>query len=524
MTDNPKNDGRTTGQRKKAKKPKRPKARLPRGFADTAGDDVLERQAMIATILDVYRRYGFQPLETPTIEYLDALGKFLPDKDRPGEGVFAFRDDDEDWVALRYDLTAPLARYVAQNRQDLPMPYRRYQVGPVFRQEKPGPGRFRQFYQCDFDTIGSRSMIVDAEVCALLAESLEALGIPTGDYAVKLNNRKVLNGILAQTGVATVADDATAEDAAAAASMRSQVLRSVDKLDRVGLEGVRELLGKGREDESGDYTDGVGLGEDQIDRIAAFVTAGGDEGADRTNVLATLTALVGDDEDGQAGVEELATIDELLTAMDLGPDRVQIDPTIVRGLDYYTGPVFEAVLTFETDEDGERRSFGSVAGGGRYDDLVKRFTGQEVPACGASIGVDRLLTALRALGKLDRSAAGGPVVVTVMDTDRLADYQQMVSELRRADVAAELFVGNKNLGTQLKYADRRGSPLAVIAGSDEFDAGTIVIKNLAYGKEVSQGIEDREEWLNAADVQQTVSRTDLVSTVAQLLAGDPTDD
>ncbi len=508
-----------------AKKSKRPQARLPRGFGDAAGTDVLQREEMIGKLVAVYRRYGFQPLETPMLEYLDSLGKFLPDKDAPGEGVFAFRDDDEDWVALRYDLTAPLARYVAQNRNELTTPYRRYQVGPVFRQEKPGPGRFRQFYQCDFDTVGSRSMAVDAEVCALLTDAFETLGIEAGDYAVRINNRKVLNGILAQAGVAVTADNASAEDVAAADAMRAQVLRSVDKLDRVGIEGVRALLGKGREDESGDFTDGVGLAEEQIDRIIGFVTAGTDGGTDdndatsaRSAVLARLAELVGDDDEGREGIDELATIDSLLSAMAIGSDRVEIDPTVVRGLDYYTGPVFEAVLTFESDdEDGERRAFGSVAGGGRYDDLVKRFTGQEVAACGASVGVSRLLAALRALGQLDSSASTGPVVVTVMDRDRLADYQAMVADLRRADIPAELFLGNKNLGNQLKYADRRGSPVAVIAGSDEFDAGTVVVKNLRYGKEVSQGIDDREEWLNAENVQQSVARDQLVAAVSSLL-------
>ena len=507
-----------------ARKSKRPQARLPRGFGDTADTDVLQREEMIAKLVAVYRRYGFQALETPMIEYLDSLGKFLPDKDAPGEGVFAFRDDDEAWVALRYDLTAPLARYVAQNRNELTTPYRRYQVGPVFRQEKPGPGRFRQFYQCDFDTVGSRSMAVDAEVCALLTDAFESLGIEAGDYAVKINNRKVLNGILAQAGVAVAADDASGDELARAGAVRAHVLRSIDKLDRVGIEGVRDLLGKGREDDSGDFTDGVGLADDQIDRIIGFVSAGsttgqGDETSplERGDVLTRLTELVGDDDEGKAGIDELRTIDSLLSAMGIGVDKVEIDPTVVRGLDYYTGPVFEAVLTFETDDDGERRSFGSVAGGGRYDDLVKRFTGQEVAACGASIGVDRLLAALRALDQLDASAAAGPVVVTVMDRDRLADYQAMVAELRRADIPAELFLGNKNIGNQLKYADRRGSPVAVIAGGDEFDAGTVVVKNLLYGKEVSQGIEDRDEWLNAENVQQSVARSELVATVGALL-------
>lgn len=488
--------------------PARPKARLPRGFADALEQDVIQRQEMIATITGVYRRYGFQALETPAIEYLDALGKFLPDVDAPGEGVFAFRDEDEDWVALRYDLTAPLARFVAQHRNDLTLPFRRYQVGPVYRQEKPGPGRYRQFHQCDFDTVGSRSMAVDAEACALLSEALETLGIAPGQYEIRINDRKVLNGILAGAGVAADSDDP------ATAARRSHVLRCVDKYDRVGLDGVRLLLGPGRRDESGDFAPGVGLDDAQIERVVGFVSAGG---GTRGDVLARLADLVGDQPEGQAGVEELATIDALLTAQGIDDATVVIDPTVVRGLDYYTGPVFEAVLTVETEIDGEQRSFGSVAGGGRYDDLVRRFTGQDVPACGASIGVDRLLAALRHHGLVSAGDADGPVVVTVMDRQELPRYQAMVSELRAAGVRSELFLGNKGIGDQLKYADRRHAPLAVIAGSDEFDQGTIVVKNLLYGKEVSHGITDRDEWLNAADVQHTVPRPDLVRAVTDLL-------
>ncbi len=470
---------------------------------------------MIDTILPVYRTFGFQPLETPLLEYLDALGKHLPDKDRPGEGVFALRDDDEQWMALRYDLTAPLARFVAQNRNDLTLPYRRYAVGPVFRQEKPGPGRFRQFYQCDFDTVGSRSMAVDAEVCAVFAQALEALGIDRGDYVIRLNDRNVLNAVLTMAGIPAPGPDDDAETAAVAEARRAHVLRSMDKLDRLGPDGVRLLLGPGREDESGDFTAGVGLADDQIDRILGFVTVG--EGT-RAQVLERLEALVGEEPEGRTGVTELATIDALLGAMDIGDDRVVIDTSVVRGLDYYTGPVFEAELTFGPDAEGnEAPSFGTVASGGRYDDLVKRFTGQEVPACGGSIGVDRLLTALRAREHLDRSALGGPVVVTVMDGDHLVDYQAMVGELRAAGIPAELYLGNKNIGNQLKYADRRHSPAAVIAGSDEFEAGTVVVKNLAYGKEVSKNIAERQDWLDAADVQETVARGDLVATVAALL-------
>ena len=492
-----------------SKKSKRPQAKLPRGFADASGTELVQRQEMIDTILPVYRLFGFQPLETPVLEYLDALGKHLPDKDQPGEGVFALRDDDDQWMALRYDLTAPLARYVAQNRNDITLPYRRFQAGPVFRQDKPGPGRYRQFYQCDFDTVGSRSMAVDAEVCAVLATGLEQLGIEPGDYLIRVNDRKVLNGILTQAGLG---DDA--------AAVRAHVLRSVDKLDRVGLDGVRFLLGEGREDESGDFTRGVGLGPDQIDQILGFVDAGG---GSRADVLDRLGDIVGEEPEGKEGIHELATIDSLLSSMGLEADKVCFDPTVVRGLEYYTGPVFEAELTFETDQDGDDgkgdavRSFGSIAAGGRYDDLVKRFTGQDVPACGASIGVDRLLAALRSLGTMSTTALDGPVVVTVMDKERLADYQAMVAELRRAGISSELYLGNKKIGDQLKYADRRRSPAAVIAGSDEFGAGTVVVKNLAYGKEVSQEITNRDEWLNAADVQQTIDRTSLVETVASLV-------
>ena len=250
-----------------SKQPQRPKARLPRGLGDVIDADVTDRQEMIATITDVYRRYGFQPLETPVLEYLDALGKFLPDVDAPGEGVFALRDDDEQWLALRYDLTAPLARFVAEHRNDLALPYRRFQVGPVFRQEKPGPGRFRQFYQCDFDTVGSRSMAVEAEACALLGEALEALGIARDAFEIRINNRKVLNGVLANAAIAE-------GDSPEAAARRSHVLRSVDKYDRVGIDGVRLLLGPGRRDDSGDFTPGVGLDDRQIDLVVGFVSAG----------------------------------------------------------------------------------------------------------------------------------------------------------------------------------------------------------------------------------------------------------
>lgn len=484
----------------------RPKARLPGGFVDAVAGDVLDRAAAIDVLVATYRLHGFEALETPAVEYLDVLGKHLPDEDAPDQGVFALRDDDDQWVALRYDLTAPLARYVAQNRQHLPNPFRRYQVGPVWRREKPGPGRFRQFVQCDFDTVGSASMAVDAEACVVLAVALERLGIAPSDYEVRVNDRKVLNGILARSGV----DDA---------ARQLGVLRAVDKLDRLGFDGVEALLGEGRRDASGDYTEGAGLSADQAELVMAFVRAG-DGAASRADVVATLGDLVGDDPVGREGVDELAAIDAALVAMG-GADRVVFDPTVVRGLAYYTGPVFEAALTFETlDEKGRPRQFGSVAGGGRYDDLVRRFTGQDVPACGASIGIDRLLAALRTRRADGAARTDGPVVVTVMDRDRLGEYHAMAAELRASGIPAEVFMGTAGFQKQLKYADKRSSPVAVIAGGDEFDRGEVQIKDLVLGAQRSDEVADRDEWRADRSAQQTVARTDLVATVQAILSRD----
>ncbi|MEJ6478724.1 MAG: histidine--tRNA ligase, partial [Octadecabacter sp.] len=435
----------------KDKKQPRPKAITPKGFRDYFGSEVAARNAMLEKIAAVYHRYGFDALETSAVETVEALGKFLPDVDRPNEGVFAW-EEDSDWLALRYDLTAPLARVFAQHRNDLPTPYRRYAMGPVWRNEKPGPGRFRQFYQCDADTVGSGNVTADAEICAMLADTLEAVGIERGDYVVRVNNRKVLNGVLEVAGLA--GDDKETE--------RGIVLRAIDKLDRLGVDGVRALLGEGRKDESGDVTKGAGLSDAQADVVMGFMDAGRATGVE---TVARLRELVTGSAIGEAGVTELETIADLLAAGGYGPDRIVIDPSVVRGLGYYTGPVYEAELTFEIkDEKGRPRQFGSVAGGGRYDDLVKRFTGQEVPATGVSIGVDRLLAALTAKGRVD-AAQAGPIVVTVMDKDRMADYQAMVAELRNAGIRAEVYLGNpKNFGNQMKYADKRNSPIAVIEG------------------------------------------------------------
>ena len=484
----------------KEKKAPRPKAQTPKGFRDYFGSEVTERAEMLHAIAGVYHRYGFEALESSAVETVEALGKFLPDVDRPNEGVFAWQDEDESWMALRYDLTAPLARVYAQHRNDLPLPYRRYAMGPVWRNEKPGPGRFRQFYQCDADTVGAASVAADAEICAMLADTLEVVGIPRGDYLVRVNNRKVLNGVLEAMGL----DDDAQRDA---------VLRTIDKFDKVGESGVRELLGKGRLDASGAYIDGVGLSEAQADPVLAFLTS---KGADAGATVANLRAAIGSSQIGAEGVDELEEIGALLAAQGYGPDRIVIDPSVVRGLGYYTGPVFEAELTFEIlDEKGRKRQFGSVAGGGRYDDLVKRFTGQSVPATGVSIGVDRLLAALREKGRIG-STAQGPVVVTVMDRERMADYQAMVAELRNAGIRAEVYLGNpKNFGNQLKYADKRNSPVAVIEGGDEKARGVLQIKDLVLGARLAQSA-SLEEWKERPS-QYEVPRAEMVAKVREIL-------
>lgn len=529
----------------KVRKQPRPKAEAPRGFRDYFGAEVTERAEMLAAIAEVYDRYGFDALESPSVETVDALGKFLPDVDRPNEGVFAWREDDDgDWLALRYDLTAPLARVYAQHRNDLPTPYRRYAMGPVWRNEKPGPGRFRQFYQCDADTVGAATVAADAEMCAMLADALEAVGISREDYVVKVNNRKILTGVMEMAGLLDPADSAKFE------VERGIVLRAIDKMERLGEAGVRALLGGGREDESGDFTKGAGLGDEQTRIIMDFVLtneivdkelrdgppkidkrisersgspAPGPRKRDRiaekswnSGVLNHLSRLTINSEIGGEGIMELRKLVGLLDAQGYGPERIVVDPTVVRGLGYYTGSVFEAELTFEIkDEKGRPRQFGSVAGGGRYDNLVKRFTGQEVPATGISIGVDRLLAALRAKGRSGGETAG-PVIVTVMDRDRIAEYQKMVGELRKAGIRAEVYLGNpKNFGGQLKYADRRGSPVAVIQGDDEAERGVVQLKNLVLGAEIAE-IATLDEW-KSQPAQKEVAVDGLVAGVREML-------
>lgn len=487
----------------------RPVAELPRGFGDISGRRLALREWLIGKLAEVYQRYGFERLSTPCVEYADALGKFLPDKDRPHDGVFFFRDGAEDekalWLVLRYDLTAPLARYVAENINRISLPYRRFQTGPVFRNEKPGPGRFREFVQFDADTVGTASMAADAEFCMLVSDCLDAIGLKRGEHIVKVNNRKILNGVLELIGIP--AGDA-GED------QRGTVLRAMDKLDRLGPDGVALLLGPGRKDESGDFTPGAGLDKTGIERVLAFLAAGG---GTRGDVCTALSNLVGGSAVGEEGVAELAQMDAILTAAGFGVDRVALDPSIVRGLAYYTGPVFEAQLAFETlDEEGRPVRFGSVGGGGRYDGLVERFLGRKVPATGVSIGVSRLVEVLEARGLGPADIDRAPIVVLVLDKGAIAGYQSMVAELRAAGFAAELYLGESGMRAQLKYADRRGAPLAIIEGSDERAKGEVTIRDLKLGAQGSADAKTKEEWTQRA--QFAIPRGDLVAKVREILA------
>jgi histidyl-tRNA synthetase len=478
----------------------RPEARSPHGFQDRRARDLAAERAILEAVSAVYERYGFEHLDTPAFEFADALGKFLPDSDRPNEGVFALQDSDEQWMALRYDLTAPLARFAAQNWETLPKPFRRYAFGTVWRNEKPGPGRYREFTQCDADTVGSDRPEADAEIVAMAAEGLRAAGISAGSAVLKINSRKLLNGLLAQAKI----DDP---------AQRLAVLRAADKLDRLGEKGVRDLLGKGRMDESGAFTPGAMIAPAAVDSVMAFLRAGG---GDRQSVLDALSPVVSGSAEGAEGLEDLARIAAALKGMGVSEADARFDPAVVRGLEYYTGAVYEAELIAPGDA---RVSLGSVGGGGRYDDLVARFTGSPVPATGFSFGVSRLAAALAQFDWLkgELVAARGPVVVTVFDQALMGEYFAVASELRNAGIAAEVYLGTSGLKAQMKYADRRHSPVAVIIGGDEAANGTATVKDLDLGRALASGVTDNAAWREGRPGQQTVARAELVAAVRAMV-------
>ncbi len=489
----------------KKNKPFRPKARRPRGFEDRSAESLRAEARLIQAAFSVYDLHGFEPLQTPAFEFADALGKFLPDDDRPNTGVFALQDDDEQWMSLRYDLTAPLARFVAENYDALAKPYRRYQAGSVFRNEKPGPGRFREFTQCDADSVGAAGSAADAEMIMLAADVMRAAGLKDGQYAVRVNNRKLLDGILEASGVANTDEGAV---------QRLQVLRAIDKLDRLGADGVEALLGEGRLDDSGAYTEGAKLNAAGIKAVLGFTTA---SDPDRLKTISTLEKLVGQSERGQSGVSELAQIDGILSSVGFGPDRVSFDTSIVRGLGYYTGPVFEAELLADIrDKKGRPVRIGSIGGGGRYDDLVSRFRGQAVPATGFSFGVSRFLSALERMNALEAKVKP-PVVICAFDRALMGEYFKMASELHAEGIRTEVFVGSGNVTKQMKYADRRQAHVAILMGSDEMEAGEVTLKDLYEGAKAAEAIKSNAEWKSSRPAQQTVSRTEWVGKVKSIL-------
>ena len=481
-----------------------PEARQPRGFADKRARDLLAERRILEAVSAVYQSYGFEPLDTGAFEYADALGKFLPDADRPNEGVFALQDDDEQWVALRYDLTAPLARFVAQNWEGLAKPFRRYAFGPVWRNEKPGPGRYREFVQCDADTVGSARPEADAEIIAMAVEGLAAAGLPRGAYVLKINSRKLLDGLLAEARVGE-------------GPRRLVALRAIDKLDRLGWDGVKDLLGAGRLDESGAFTRGAELDPAAIEAIGEFLDISTRSGG----VLKALAELkLG--AAGEEGLRDLDRIEDALEGLGLNADQARFDPSVVRGLEYYTGAVFEAELLLDTlDDKGQPVRFGSVGGGGRYDDLVARFTGQPVPATGFSFGVSRLAAALRAAGQAAAGRVRGPVVVIAFDPARMADYFAVAAELRAGGVPAEVYLGASGMKAQMKYADRRLAPAAVILGEDELAQGAVTIKDLDLGRALAAGVSDNAAWRAERPGQVTVPRAQLLATVQAIMDAEP---
>ncbi|HYG65379.1 MAG TPA: histidine--tRNA ligase [Thermoanaerobaculia bacterium] len=465
--------------------------RLSRGLRDLLSDQMLARQWMIDTIRGVYELYGFVPLGTPAVEYLDVLLGSAAGAEAQ-ESIFTVQNPEKEKLGLRFDLTVPLARVIAQYR-DLPRPFRRYQVSPVWRGDKPGPGRFREFTQFDLDSVGVESEVADTEILAGMCDTLGALEV--GPYLVRFSSRGILNVLLSYAGIP--------------AERGADVFRVLDKLDKVGAQKVRLELTVGYVDESGDPIRGLGLENVQVDKIERFLQIRAD---DRRAVVAELRDLLGGvaESDREIGIVE--RISNHLYSLGYGDDRVSLDLSIARGLAYYTGPVFEAILL-------DAKQFGSVFGGGRYDGLVMRFLGERVPATGASIGVDRLLAALMHLGRAGQQKCTAQVLVTSMDSALTDDYIAMTWELRRAGIPAELYLGTaKGVGKQLKYGDAWGVPIALLYGSDEKARGVVTLKDMDAGRQRAQALADRREWLEERPGQREVPRGELVATVRQMLA------
>jgi histidyl-tRNA synthetase len=475
------------------KKTFKPTSELPNGFADRQEEELLIRDLLISNIKKIMSKYGFQYLETPSFEYTDSIGKFLPDKDRPSEGVFSF-EDEKKWLSLRYDLTAPLARYAAKNFDSLPRPFKRFQLGTVWRNEKPGPGRFREFLQFDADYIGTSNLFSDAELCFLISEILNSCGLEKSEFIIKISNRKLSKGLLEKLNI-------TDEQ------KQSITLRAIDKLDRVGVEGVQYLLGKGRKDKSGDFTKGAELEESQIKEIIKFLNIKNlsDKNFEKIREIAA------DNKSMNNGIKELELMEKYFLLFNF--TNYIFDPTVVRGLEYYTGPIFEANLTFGVKNNkGKEIEFGSVGGGGRYDDLVKRFNNQDCPSTGISVGLDRLIYAILQKNKI-KAEKKNPVLICVFDEKYMDFYIKILNVLRSKNISAEIYSGSSNIKSQFKYADRRGCDFVILCGDDEVSKNVVTIKNLNVGKQMSENIKDRSEWKQSLEAQKTVAFDQLLNEI-----------
>lgn len=503
------------------------KARLPKGLRDIDESEAQAQGKMLRNMSKVCASWGFEALETPVLEYADALGKFLPDEERPNAGVFSLRDDDEQWLALRYDLTAPLARYVAENHDSLPKPFRRYQYGMVFRNEKPDPGRFRQFMQFDVDIVGAPAPMADAELCALAAACMDASGLDL-QCSLRVSNRKLLDGLLENIGMD--------RNTPGFAERRLRIFRAIDKKKRLGLKAVEELLGEGRKDVSGDFTQGAGLKPKDLKKVLDFTGLAPD--------LDHLENLMKGSSIGEQGVEELREMLDLIQAFKVSEPNVQIDTSIVRGLDYYTGPIFEidsdarpngAASDSESDEapsDFDLARLGSLGGGGRYDGLISRFKGVEIPAAGFSVGVSRLYAALKEQRKLPSFSKKREldVVILQMDPAGRQEAALMARELRHEkiqgllwgeteerNISAEVYLGSSGMRAQMRYADRRGARIAIIQGERERKNNEVTIRNMLLGKTLSGEIKDASAWKEGGEAQHTIPRNQLVAEVRKIL-------
>jgi histidyl-tRNA synthetase len=431
-------------------KKNKPLKELPLGFVDRQEKELLVRDFIISNIKKVMIKYGFQYLETPSFEYSDSLGKFLPDKERPDEGVFSFKDENK-WLSLRYDLTAPLARYVAKNYLEIPKPFKRYQLGTVWRNEKPGPGRFREFLQFDADFVGTKNLQADAELCLLISEILEKCGLTQNEYIIKISSRVITDNLFKKLNIKNE-------------NQRLTVLRALDKIDRLGWDGVKKLLGKGRKDKSGDYTKGAELKDVDVKVIEKELTKKNPD------------------------TEDLLEIFNLFK--DYSFNNYEFDPSIIRGLEYYTGPIFEVSLKFDVkNSKGQVIQFGSIGGGGRYDNLVNNFGNYDSPATGISIGLDRLVYALmqKKEFKVEQSK---PVVICVFDKKQIKEYIKIQKILRDAGLSVEIYPGEGKLKKQMEYSNKIKSPAVILYGDNEIKSGKVTLRNLKTGEEKSVEIKE----------------------------------